>query len=158
MPASTILYSDSKNRQHESAVPPEPLHEDHCSAEPSKRKQKILLADDDQYLRRMAAELLRTDGYDVTEVSNGREALAQVRLFKPDIVVTEIVMPEVEGLQLIQEVLQLDPQIKILAVSGTFRAENYLRIARALGARATLLKPLTGDALLKTIREISDER
>ena len=72
-------------------------------------------------------------------------------------VLTELVMQEAEGLQLIQQLLELDPQLKIVAMSGAFRAENYLKVARTLGARATLLKPLTGEALLQTLRDISFE-
>lgn len=158
MPASSILFFNSKDEPCEPVLPLERLSSSQNSSKPSKSKHKVLIVDNDQYLRRMAAELLRCDGYEVAEALNDREIVAQAREFKPDIVLTEVVMPEVEGLQLIQELLQLDSQMKIVAVSGSLRAETYLRVARVLGAKATLLKPLTGDALLRTIREITDGR
>lgn len=156
MPVSPIFSSNSKNERHEFTDSRELFCRVQGSSKALKRKQKLLIADDDVPMRRMAAELLRANGYDVTEASNGKEALAQAKALKPDIVLTELVMPEVEGLQLIQELLQFDPRITIVAISGTFRADTYLRVASALGAKATLHKPLTGDALLRAVQQVSD--
>jgi CheY-like chemotaxis protein len=156
MPPSSIFFITAKKDQHEVPVPQELFPEDRRSQVLSTPKQKVLIADDDDYVRRMITELLRMDGYEVTEAFNGRQALAQARELKPDIVVTEVVMPEMDGLQLIPELLQLNPQTAIVAVSGNFLAETYLRVASALGAKATLFKPLTGEALLATVRQVSN--
>lgn len=158
MPVSPIFSLNSKNEQHEFTGSRELFNNGQDSPSALRRKQRVLVADDDVHMRRMAAELLRANGYDVTEVSNGREALAQAKARRPDIVLTELVMPEVEGLQLIQELLQFDPRIRIVALSGTFRADTYLRVASALGAKATLMKPLTGDDLLRTIRQLPESK
>lgn len=64
-------------------------------------------------------------------------------------------MPELEGLQLIQKLLQLNPSLRIIAMSGAGRAENYFATAKSLGAKATLRKPLTAGELLQTLHEVS---
>lgn len=158
MPVSPIFSLNSKNEQHEFAASRGPFSNGQDSPKALKRKQRVLVADDDVHMRRMVAELLRANGYDVTEASNGREALTQAKALKPDIVLTELVMPEVEGLQLIQELLQFDPRVRIVALSGTFRADTYLRVASALGAKTTLMKPLSGDDLLRTIQQLPESQ
>jgi DNA-binding response OmpR family regulator len=120
-----------------------------------KHKKKVLIVDDDESLRRMLAALLKAAGYDVVQASNGREVLSRTELLQADVILTEIVMPELEGLQLIQELLQRKPGLNIVAMSGADRAENYLAVARSLGAKATLTKPLHAEELLRIIRCVS---
>lgn len=124
----------------------------------SKRRKKVLIVDADQALLRMAAALLEAAGYTVSQTSKRKEALDYVSKLKPDVVLTELVMPEIEGLELIQQLLELDPRLSIVAMSGGYRAENYLHVARLLGARITLLKPLTGELLLQVVRDMAFER
>ena len=123
-----------------------------------KRRQQVLIVDDDRPLRRMTAALLEAAGYTASQAANGREALDYLSGQKPDMVLTELVMPEVEGLQLIRQLLKLDPRLKIVAMSGVSRAETYLKVATRLGARATLLKPLTAEVLLQTVRDMLFEQ
>jgi DNA-binding response OmpR family regulator len=120
-----------------------------------KQQKKVLIVDDDESVRRMLAALLEASGYEVAQASNGREALNRADTLEADIILTEIVMPEMEGLQLIQELLQLNPGLRIIAMSGADRAESYLATAKSLGAKATLTKPLTAGELLQTLREVS---
>jgi DNA-binding response OmpR family regulator len=120
-----------------------------------KHKKKVVIVDDDDSLRRMIAALLEAAGYEVTEASNGREVLSRASTLEADVILTEIVMPEVEGLQLIRELLHLNPQVNIIAMSGADRAENYLAVARSLGAKATLTKPLHAEDLLRILRQVS---
>jgi DNA-binding response OmpR family regulator len=121
-----------------------------------KHKKKIVIVDDDESVRRMVAALLTAAGYQVTEASNGREVLSRAAMFEADVILTEIVMPEVEGLQLIRDVLHLNPRMKIVAMSGADRAETYLAVARSLGAKATLTKPLNAEELLRILRQVSN--
>jgi DNA-binding response OmpR family regulator len=121
-----------------------------------KHKKRLVIVDDDESLRRMLVALLAAAGYEVREASNGREALSHAGTFEADVILTEIVMPEVEGLQLIRELLDRNPQVKIVAMSGADRAENYLAVARSLGAKATLAKPLDADELLRILRQVSN--
>ena len=120
-----------------------------------KQQKKVLIVDDDESLRRRLAALLEAAGYEITQASNGREALDRAGTLEADIILTEIVMPEVEGLQLIQELLRLNPSQRIIAMSGAHRAESYLATAKSLGAKATLTKPLPAEKLLRTLHQIS---
>jgi DNA-binding response OmpR family regulator len=120
-----------------------------------KQQKRILIVDDDESLRHILAALLEAAGYEVTQASNGREALKRAGTLEADVILTEIVMPEVEGLQLIQKLLQLNPSLRIIAMSGADRAENYLATAKSLGAKATLTKPLSAGELLRTLHEVS---
>jgi CheY-like chemotaxis protein len=122
--------------------------------ESSRSRKAILVVDDDDSIRRMIAAVLEAAGYDVSEAHNGREALQSLARQKTQLVLTELVMPETEGLQLIQELRRAEPHIKIVAICGSPRADTYFSVARALGARAALHKPLQIEQLLRTIRQV----
>jgi len=119
------------------------------------QQKKVLIVDNDESLRRRLAALLEAAGYEITQASNGREALNRAGTLDADIILTEIVMPEVEGLQLIQELLRLNPSQRIIAMSGAHRAESYLATAKLLGAKATFTKPLPAEKLLRTFHQVS---
>jgi DNA-binding response OmpR family regulator len=123
-----------------------------------RQKTSVLIVDDDESLRRIVAALLEAAGFEVTQASNGREVLSRAGGLDADVVLTEIVMPEVEGLQLIRELLELNPRLNIIAMSGAERAQNYLAVARSLGAKATLRKPLHGEELLRILRQVLDQQ
>lgn len=105
-------------------------------------------------MRRIIAEILEAAGYVVSEASNGKEALSSFAKQKAELVITELIMPELEGLRLIQELQKIEREVKVIAISGSPRAGTYLSVARALGARAALHKPLPVDQLLQTVREV----
>jgi len=120
-----------------------------------KQQKKVLIVDNDESLRRRLAALLEAAGYEITQASNGREALNRAGTLEADIILTEIIMPEMEGLQLIQELLRLNPSQRIITMSGAHRAEGYLATAKSLGAKATLTKPLPAEQLLRTLHQVS---
>ena len=119
-----------------------------------KQKKKILLVDDDASLRRMLAAALESSGFRVAQASNGREALSSANALEADIILTEIVMPEVEGLQLIQELLKVKPCLKIISMSDLECAEGYLYIARKLGAKGSITKPVHIGELLQLLDDV----
>ncbi len=106
---------------------------------------RILLIDDDEQLRRMLRHALERSGYAVVEAQNGVEGL---RLFKEspvDLVITDILMPEKEGLETIVELLRACPTVKIIAMTGGGRTGHldFLAIAGKLGAHHALRKPFS---------------
>ena len=119
-----------------------------------KQKKKILLVDDDASLRCMLAAALESSGFRVAQASNGREALSSANALESDIILTEIVMPEVEGLQLIQELLKVKPCLKIISMSDLECAEGYLYIARKLGAKGSITKPVHIGELLQLLDDV----
>jgi CheY-like chemotaxis protein len=113
----------------------------------------VLLVDDDDNLREMLKRVLTGVGYEVHEAHNGKEASLVYLQQQPDLVITDIVMPDAEGLGFISEVRQNSRKVKIIAISGGgFGAANqYLRFAQRMGANYTLEKPFTTEELLSIV-------
>lgn len=114
---------------------------------------RILLIDDNAMLRKALRLALTHSGYAVTEAANGEEGLARFREAPVQLVITDIVMPEKEGLETIGELRALAPGLKILAISGggVGTATDYLFMAKALGAERVLQKPFTEEELVSTV-------
>ena len=110
------------------------------------------MVDDVAPLRRLLSVILAEAGYEVIEASDGDEAVEAVRQRAPCLVITDLVMPQKEGLETIAEVRRLAPHAKIIAISGAFGG-RFLNIASHLGADATLAKPISADVLLQTVSD-----
>ena len=115
---------------------------------------RILLIEDNDALRTMMRHMLVAAGYDVQEAVNGRAGLNAYLRQPSDLVVTDIVMPDAEGLQTIEALHRADAAVKIIAISGAGSATDYLRTATQFGARQTLAKPFTHDELLTAVAEV----
>lgn len=116
----------------------------------------ILLIDDDDPVRDMLRQTLAHFGHTVIEARNGKEGLSLFPHTNADLLITDIVMPEMEGLELLMELRKRKPPIKIIAISGGGRgtAADYLRTAKFMGAAKVLAKPFTNEALLAAINEV----
>ena len=99
---------------------------------------------------------LELEGYEVREASNGREAMEILASYKPDLMITDILMPEKEGIETIREARQQQADIKIIAISGGVRSENmdFLKIAKRLGADLALGKPFGRQQLLDMVHQL----
>ena len=117
---------------------------------------RILVVDDDEFVRLMLRFTLTDAGYEVQEASNGREALKAYADHPADVVILDILMPEMEGLETIQRLKQSDPDVKIIAVSGGGRPEavEHLRLAESLGTVRTFYKPLDNGKLHAALRDL----
>jgi CheY-like chemotaxis protein len=113
---------------------------------------RILIIDDDDEVRRLFASLLRRQGFQTTEARDGREGLATHAVARADVVITDIVMPGMEGLETILSLLRATPGLPIIAISGVTNAALYLATAHGLGARVALSKPITPGTLLHAVR------
>jgi CheY-like chemotaxis protein len=113
----------------------------------------ILVIDDDASVREVVSEMLRLEGHDVTIAENGREATSMLARQAFDLVITDLIMPEKEGIETISEIRRTDSRIPIVAISGGGRLGpgDYLETARYIGADATLAKPFARQELLTTI-------
>jgi DNA-binding NtrC family response regulator len=114
---------------------------------------KILVVDDDDSILRLIETALHRAGHEVEVARDGNEALRKLKGSSIELVLTDVVMPEKEGIQLIMELKRLSPRQKFIAMSGggEFGFESYLNYAKMLGATATLQKPFGMHALLKTV-------
>jgi YesN/AraC family two-component response regulator len=117
---------------------------------------RILLIDDDDFVRGVLRLILNQFGHFVIEARNGREGIDLFMGANADLVITDIVMPEKEGLEVLKEIRKMSPAVKIIAISGGGRVNptDYLRMARFLGAAKVLAKPISNEALIGAINEV----
>jgi DNA-binding response OmpR family regulator len=116
---------------------------------------KILVIDDDKLIRSMVSQTLIAQGHEVIEAGDGNEGIDIYCRSQPDLVITDIIMPEKEGLETIKEIRDRSPQARILAISGGGRlgTMDFLQIARKLGADRILHKPFDPDELLDMVED-----
>jgi DNA-binding response OmpR family regulator len=113
----------------------------------------ILVIDDEEALRRLIVRILRAEGHAVREAANGREGLRLFREAPPALLITDIVMPDQEGIETIIELRREAPDFPILAISGGGEG-IYLRMAAGVGATETLAKPFGADELVAAVERL----
>jgi PAS domain S-box-containing protein len=118
-----------------------------------RRPARVLVVDDDPAVRQFLCFLLEQQGYEVKQAGSGREAIALVKASPVDLLVTDLIMPEIEGLETIQTLRKLQPELLIIAISG-YQDGRFLSIASKLGSSATLSKPFTPREFLETVRSV----
>ncbi|KAA3619493.1 MAG: response regulator [Calditrichaeota bacterium] len=118
--------------------------------------QRIMIIDDEADIRGMLKKMLEREEYEVIVSSNGKEGLELFSKEPTDLVITDIVMPEKEGIETITELKKHYRDVKIIAMSGGGNAgvENYLRMAKAFGANRTLAKPFQRIQLLTAVKDL----
>jgi CheY-like chemotaxis protein len=115
---------------------------------------RILVVDDNAHYRKALASALASVGYEVEEAETARHVTDRVCGGGFDLVITDIVMPEFDGLELILAMKRSCPEIPVIAVSGVPHQESYLRSARSLGAAAAVSKEYPTEALVHTVQRI----
>jgi YesN/AraC family two-component response regulator len=120
---------------------------------------KILLVDDELLTRKTLEAYLSRKGYDVISAEDGHHATRLLKKYTPDIVITDIIMPEINGIELILDIQKKYPSIKIIAISGgcKINASTHLNIAKDLGVQAILTKPVTDVELEEAITKCRQE-
>lgn len=115
--------------------------------------KKILVIEDNPIVRSTVSRILQSGGYEVISANDGLQGVAAFRKEQPDLVVTDIIMPEQEGIETIRQILAEKPLTKIIAISGGGRIGNtdFLQIARKVGATEVLPKPFDPDDLLRLV-------
>ena len=116
----------------------------------------ILIVDDDDMMRAFVKELLSMHNFIITEAANGKDGLKQLRDNMPDLVITDIIMPEMEGISFIRALRNINKDIPIIAMTGNVhgRMEEYLEISSQLGADTVLRKPVKAKEFLDAIDEL----
>lgn len=122
-------------------------------AEEGKRVGSILVVDDDTSVLDVMSEMLRLEGHDVTIAENGKDAVHWVVNRNFDLVITDLIMPEKEGLETIADIRRESNEMPIIAISGGGRVgpNDYLETAKFIGANATLAKPFARQELISTV-------
>jgi CheY-like chemotaxis protein len=108
----------------------------------------VLIIEDDRYVQAALRGLLEKAGHRVEIADNGRAGLDRLAAHEPDLMITDILMPEMEGLETIRAARARCPRLKIIAISGAFGGYDFLQAALAFGADKALVKPFQPDGLL----------
>jgi DNA-binding response OmpR family regulator len=122
-------------------------------------RKRVLVIDDEDMIREIIKTVLTEAGYQVAGAANGAEGLKLLESQPVDLIITDILMPEKEGIETIIETRKSHPNIKIVAISGGGRAHNFhpLKIASKIGADMTLPKPFEPDELLAVVKKVFDD-
>ena len=118
---------------------------------------RILIIDDDDQMRSMLKQTLEREGYEVMDASNGAKGIELMRESQSDLVITDLIMPEKDGMETTIELKREFPEIKIIAISGGSRAmdpRDYLHYATQVGVMKTFTKPFDPKELLEAIKEL----
>lgn len=120
---------------------------------------RILVIDDDVQICKMLDRFLTKKGYEVAVAYNGVEGVQFFDKRGAHLVITDLVMPEKEGIETVMELRAKSPDVKIIAISGGGRVgpESYLEIAKELGAQRTFEKPVDFNELLFAVEELIAE-
>ena len=116
----------------------------------------VLIIEDDEFVMNMLKQTFERSGYDVSTASNGRIGL-QLYQCKPfDVVITDLIMPDMEGIETISNLRKNDPEVRVIAISGGGRnsPEDYLHLAKKLGAARTFPKPVDRNQLLAAVEDL----
>jgi len=121
--------------------------------------KRILVIDDEDLIRQVIKEMLEVEGYVVTTAANGKEGLQLYRRDLPDLIITDIFMPEMEGLETIRALQKDSAKVKIIAISGGGERgmTSFLSYAKRFGALRTLQKPFSREDLITSVREVLGE-
>ncbi len=118
--------------------------------------KRILVVEDDDSVRRLLVRLLSVEGYRVQEAGSAAAGLEIIHSDPPDLVITDLLMPDTDGLELIMRIRRSGTSLKIIAISagGRIGPNTYLKLAEKLGADRTITKPFQPETLLRAVREL----
>lgn len=139
-------------------VPPPPFseHADGDGASTGRARVRVLVVDDERLIARTVASILNVNGFEAMEAFSGEEALEKARTLKPDIVLTDVLMPRMTGVELGMRLRAELPEARILLFSGQAATSELMRKAHADGYDFELFpKPIHPDDLIAKLRGLS---
>lgn len=114
---------------------------------------KIMVVDDAQFMRMKCAKLLSSNGYDVIEAATGAEAVENYKTERPDAVLLDITMPDMDGLQALKEIRKIDPEARIAMVTAMGQQSIVMEALKS-GAKDFIVKPFDPDRVLAAVEKI----
>ena len=116
-------------------------------------KQKLLLVDDSALARRSMRSILESNGFDVVEAEDGMVALERYFLEKPDVVMLDLVMRGMYGLDVLTKLRELDPSARVIVVTADVQ-ESSQQLVTAAGASGFITKPIDRERVLHVVRQV----
>ena len=118
--------------------------------------KRILVVEDDNSVRKLLVRILTVEGYRTEQADSAAAALEIIRSDPPDLVITDLLMPDQDGLELIMKIRRSGAALKIIAISagGRIGPATYLELAQKLGADRAITKPFQPETLLRAVREL----
>ncbi len=120
------------------------------------QKKEILVVDDERNIRDTLEGILLDEGYNVQKAETGREAMRKLKEHLPDLVLLDIWLPEIDGLEVLQKTLKKNPETRIVMMSGHASIDTAVKATR-IGAKAFIEKPISMDEFLETVHAVLDE-
>jgi two-component system, chemotaxis family, chemotaxis protein CheY len=114
---------------------------------------KILVVDDAEFLRVRITKMLTADGFEVVEAENGLKAIDAFKANKPDMVLMDITMPEMDGLSALKELRKIDPSAKVVMLTALGQESVVLEAVKS-GAKDFVVKPFERDRILSAINKL----
>ncbi len=119
--------------------------------------KKIIVVDDAPIIRLMLKDIMQYSGYQVvSECASGKEAVEKYKELKPDLVTMDIIMPEKDGIEALEDILKIDPNAKVVMVTAIDQRESLMRAIKA-GAADYIVKPFENDRVLSAVRNAIGE-
>ncbi len=117
---------------------------------------RILIIEDDAEVRDLLDRVIRREGHDVVSAQNGREGISIFRKQAIDLVITDIIMPDKDGIETFLDLRRENPNLKVIAISGggCSKSDNYLNSAKLLGVDKALKKPFSPEEFLHEVNEL----
>ena len=117
---------------------------------------RVLLLEDHEIVCTVLAQFLKNGGHEVLASITSTRLLEDINTFQPDVIVTDIIMPDMDGIEVIRQVRRCDGDLPVIAISGGGRVSGaeYLELADAVGAAATLEKPFDEADLLSAVADV----
>lgn len=114
---------------------------------------KILIVDDAEFLRVRIGKMLAGDGYEVFEAENGLKALETYKTLRPDLVLMDVTMPEMDGLTALKEIRKVDPQARVIMLTALGQESVVLEAVKS-GARDFVVKPFERERVMSAINKL----
>jgi CheY-like chemotaxis protein len=115
--------------------------------------------DDDVTIQLVFSQFLTSLGHEIMQAENGKEGMSMIQETRPDLVITDIMMPEMDGLEILMQLRSTHDSVPVIAISGGMRSlpVNFLQQAKLFGARYVFEKPVPLDVLRNAVTELLDE-
>jgi DNA-binding NtrC family response regulator len=116
----------------------------------------VLIIEDDDFVQNMLKQTFERAGFDVDTAPNGRIGIKLYESKPYDVVITDLIMPDMEGIETISHLRKSDPAVKVIAISGGGRngPEDYLHLAKKMGAMRAFTKPVNRSALIDAVQQL----